>query len=564
MKESATAVFLSYASQDAAAARSICGALRAAGLVVWFDQSELRGGDAWDALIRKQVKECALFVPIISANTDARSEGYFRREWNLAVHRMMDMADDRAFLLPVVIDQTIEASARVPDRFRERQWTRLPRGEADENFAGHVMRLLARGSDPEAATTTPIRTGMPAAPPARADADERFWVAVLPFKCGGTSADLAAFSEGLAEGIVAGMSRFSYLRIIARRPASPDTRSAADQKELRARYVIEGSLRQSGTNLRLAVQLVDAVTGAHLWAENYARSFDPEAVFELHDELVPRIVSTVADQNGVLARSMSDSLRSRDPDQLTPYEAVLRSFGYAARGTAEELASAQSCLELAVRKAPAHADAWAMLSALYVQDYAHGFNLQTDALTCGLRAAQQAVELAPANHLANASLAQALFFRREFQQFRNAAERAIALNPMDGNSIAFLGELLTYGGNPARGLDLSTSAKQLNPHHPGWYWYADFYDSYGRGDYRAALAFALNVNLPNHWFSPASIAAACGQLGETDAAAKAWHDLLGLRPDFLTTVRNDIGKWWEPAYVEHLIDGWRKAGLNIA
>ena len=85
MSESAKAIFLSYASQDAEAARRICDSLRAAGLEVWFDQSELRGGDAWDAAIRKQVRECALFVPLISANTDARSEGYFRREWNLAV-----------------------------------------------------------------------------------------------------------------------------------------------------------------------------------------------------------------------------------------------------------------------------------------------------------------------------------------------------------------------------------------------------------------------------------------------------------------------------------------------
>ena len=80
MSESPRAIFLSYASQDATPP-DYCEALRAAGLEVWFDQSELRGGDAWDAAIRKQVKECALFVPLVSANTDARSEGYFRREW---------------------------------------------------------------------------------------------------------------------------------------------------------------------------------------------------------------------------------------------------------------------------------------------------------------------------------------------------------------------------------------------------------------------------------------------------------------------------------------------------
>ena len=91
------AIFLSYSSDDADAARRICEALRAAGLEVWFDQSELRGGDAWDASIRKQIKECALFVPMISANTNAREEGYFRLEWKLAVDRSHLIADHKAF-----------------------------------------------------------------------------------------------------------------------------------------------------------------------------------------------------------------------------------------------------------------------------------------------------------------------------------------------------------------------------------------------------------------------------------------------------------------------------------
>jgi hypothetical protein len=108
------AVFLSYASQDLEPARRICDALRAAGIEVWFDQSELRGGDAWDAAIRKQVRDCTLFMALISANTNARSEGYFRREWNLAVHRMLDMADDQPFLLPVLIDDTPETTACKP------------------------------------------------------------------------------------------------------------------------------------------------------------------------------------------------------------------------------------------------------------------------------------------------------------------------------------------------------------------------------------------------------------------------------------------------------------------
>ncbi|MBI5768358.1 MAG: tetratricopeptide repeat protein [Verrucomicrobia bacterium] len=136
------AVFLSYASQDAEAARRICDALRAASVEVWFDQNELVGGDAWDAKIRKQIAECALFVPIISASTQARLEGYFRIEWKLAARRTHAMATAKAFLLPIVIDATRDAEAHVPDEFRDVQWTRLPGADAPEKFCARVQTLL--------------------------------------------------------------------------------------------------------------------------------------------------------------------------------------------------------------------------------------------------------------------------------------------------------------------------------------------------------------------------------------------------------------------------------------
>src|SRR5258708_18156281 len=128
------AVFLSYASQDTEAARKWCETLRQAGLEVWFDQNELHGGDAWDAKIRRQIKECSLFVPIISTNTESRPEGYFRREWRLAVERTLDMAEDLPFLLPVVIDGTNDTQARVSENFLEVQWTRPGGGEGGGPF----------------------------------------------------------------------------------------------------------------------------------------------------------------------------------------------------------------------------------------------------------------------------------------------------------------------------------------------------------------------------------------------------------------------------------------------
>jgi tetratricopeptide (TPR) repeat protein len=159
------AVFLSYASEDAAAAHRICAALREAGIEVWFDQSELRGGDSWDAMIRRQIKTCALFIPIISVNSHSRAEGYFRLEWKLAVDRSHLIASDRAFLLPVVIDDTPEHDERIPERFRDIQWTRLPGGETPPAFTERVSRLLA-SAEPARAVTPAIRTAMPPSAPA--------------------------------------------------------------------------------------------------------------------------------------------------------------------------------------------------------------------------------------------------------------------------------------------------------------------------------------------------------------------------------------------------------------
>lgn len=142
MSDSSKAVFLSYASQDAEVARRICEALRAAGIEVWFDQNELVGGDSWDAKIRKQIRECTLFVPMISANTQARLEGYFRLEWKLAAQRTHTMAAVKRFLLPVVIDTTHDSEAHVPEEFCAVQWTRLPAGEVTNAFVKRVQLLM--------------------------------------------------------------------------------------------------------------------------------------------------------------------------------------------------------------------------------------------------------------------------------------------------------------------------------------------------------------------------------------------------------------------------------------
>src|SRR5262249_59596954 len=106
-------VFSSDAAEVTAAAERIATALRSVGIEVWFDRTELRGGDIWERQIEDRIHDCRLFIPLISANTERRDEGYFRREWSLAVDRTRDMAEKKTFLLPVVIDGTHQRVASV-------------------------------------------------------------------------------------------------------------------------------------------------------------------------------------------------------------------------------------------------------------------------------------------------------------------------------------------------------------------------------------------------------------------------------------------------------------------
>ena len=233
-------------------------------------------------------------------------------------------------------------------------------------------------------------------------------------------------------------------------------------------------------------------------------------IFQLQDDLVPRIVSTVADTHGILPHSMSESLRGKSPDALTPYEAVLRGLSQVISVSPEQHASVRAGLERAVEQAPGYADAWALLSNMCREEYAHGFNPKPDPLGRALAAARRAVEIAPSNHLAYHALATALFLRREFPAFRSAAERAIDLNPMDGFTMAYLGSLVAYSGDWERGCAMAKQARDLNPHHPSWYWFSDCFDAYRQGDYREALDIARKIQMPGFWRMNLALAAAHG------------------------------------------------------
>jgi TolB-like protein len=343
--EPSHAVFLSYASQDAEAARKVCDTLRAAGIEVWFDQSELRGGDAWDQAIRKQIKACALFIPVISANAHARIEGYFRLEWKLAVDRSHLIAPDQPFLLPVVIDETRDTDERIPERFRELQWTRLPNGMTPPAFVERVLRLLSpEGASTAATSRTPSSTqaGGVGRPPASSSrkrallitaaltvlavatylALDKPWaskpavssptvaaspavpadfdppphsIAVLPFVNMSGDKEQEYFADGLTEEILNSLARVNELQVSARTSSfsfkGKDVKIGTIARELNVGAILEGSVRRSGRTIRVTAQLNNAKTGFHLWSETYDR--DLSDVLKLQTEIADAVASAL-------------------------------------------------------------------------------------------------------------------------------------------------------------------------------------------------------------------------------------------------------------------------------
>jgi TIR domain/SIR2-like domain len=137
-----SAVFISYAREDLAAVQQLKAGLEAVGITTWFDVDRLEGGDDYDRKIQRNIARCSYFIPVVSATTQRRLEGYFRREWSYAMDRVRNMADGALFILPVSIDSTTAAEALVPDRFKALHFTQLPGGQVSEEFAGRLADFM--------------------------------------------------------------------------------------------------------------------------------------------------------------------------------------------------------------------------------------------------------------------------------------------------------------------------------------------------------------------------------------------------------------------------------------
>lgn len=302
-------VFISYASEDGEAAGRLAAGLRHAGVEVWFDQRQLAGGDDWDASIREQIRTCFLFVPVISANTQKRLEGYFRREWQWAADRTQAMARGRTFLLPVYLGRRVDRNAEVPEEFRKVQWTCLADGQPTAEFLERLRKLTTGGS-PRVPAAEPEQAPVPAAPaprpwrgrmrliaglavlligailvatvrpraaapapPAVAAKPEPRSVAVLPLRARASDAQAQSLAEAIQADCIASMSR-QLGPVVSPREATlslpPSERPGQDAARLlHVASVVSGSVARSADRLQVQIEISSADTPGSLWSKAY-------------------------------------------------------------------------------------------------------------------------------------------------------------------------------------------------------------------------------------------------------------------------------------------------------
>ena len=521
------AVFLSYAREDADAARHIAEALRAFGVEVWFDMSELRGGDVWDQKIRKQIKDCALFMPVISSQSDQRGEGYFRLEWKLAVERTHLLADGMPFLFPVVVDDTSESSASVPEQFLKSQWTRLPGGEPTPQFVEQVKRLLQGPRKPAAGTKPASTSRAPMAAPAASPAKSGFplWLAavlvvaviglgavvlfrpaakpveplapvapapaaaakpaeppalvagekslaVLPFSNMSEEKDSAFFTDGIQEDILTNLALISELHVVSRtsvmqyRNTTKSIRQIA--QELGVTYLLEGSVRRAGNKVRVTGQLIRAATDEHVWAKAYDRELSD--IFAIQEELATEIAGAL---KTAITPQQKTIIAGRATTSVDAYNSYLKArqivlWSGIVRATLPEL---DRLLQSAVQQDPNFVPAWLTMAQVNFASYRNGVTGgDRNRLLAGQAALAQAIRLAPEDPAVILAQGRGASALEDMVGARKFYEKALQLDPGNIEILLSLGALAAQERHWAETMGYLHRAQIIDPRNPFVLW----------------------------------------------------------------------------------------------
>jgi adenylate cyclase len=388
-------------------------------------------------------------------------------------------------------------------------------------------------------------------------------IAVLAFTNMSGDPEQEYFSDGIADDIITELSRSRSLFVIARnssftyRGRAVDIRQVA--RELGVRYVLEGSVRRSGSRVRIVAQLIDAETGTHVWAERYESSL--EDVFAVQDEITGAVVAAI--HPALTAAEQRRALR-KAPESLGAWEAYQRGFWHLLKFKLDEMPRAREFFACAIELDPTLAAAYTGTALLYLVE-SHWFASRSHAEAAVLAAeqARKAIDMDPGDAEAHGVLASALFSSGDFKEAATHAQQALSINPSCALANYTKGAILLHSGQPAKARADLLLARQLDPRALDAivsaqigisYYFEDDYDN------AVQVLRALISARPNHPWAHRWLAAALAQLGRMNEAQAELGKAITTAPDVFDIFVLNRPPWIRLEDHEHMLDGLRKAG----
>jgi adenylate cyclase len=383
---------------------------------------------------------------------------------------------------------------------------------------------------------------------------------VLPFVNMSGDPEQEFFVDGLSEDIITELSRFHDLLVISRNSAFVHKGKAVKvqdiAREFGVHYVVEGSVRKAGDRVRVTVQLIDAETDRHIWAERYDRKI--EDIFAIQDELTCAIVATLP---GRIEAARHDRAKRKPTENMAAYEYVLTGKIMHHRSTPDDNVEAQRLLDRAIALDPKYAHAHAWKACVLGQSWVHNWCADREATWKRVADELQiALALDDNDSDVHRILAAVNLAHGDHEKARYHQERALSLNPNNDLILVQNGELLTWLGRPLDGIEWIRKAMRLNPYHPERYW-----SHLGRAHYTArqypetveALSRLMRPDHTHHAFLAATLA----QLGDKTAAAAHAQEVLREVPAFSNQRFLSTLHYLLDSDRDHLREGLLKAGL---
>ena len=393
-------------------------------------------------------------------------------------------------------------------------------------------------------------------------------IAVLPFTNMSGDPEQEYFSDGITEDIITTLSKISSLVVIASNSTFTYKGKAVDVKEVgreqSVRYIVEGSVRKASGRVRVTAQLIDAISGHHIWAERYDR--DLEDIFAVQDEITREIVVAldVKLREGEQSRLWASGTRN-----FEAWECMRLGTDQAKRaGLQHQQQAARSLFRKAVEIDPQYAVAWAMLGWTYYcdADVATGIDNVEDrktALASAMECGRKALELDPSCSDAYAQIAMCHLATKEFDDAIKMSDLAVAMAPSNAENLATAALIMIKSGKPERGLEITKKAMRLCPLYR-----AGFLDRLGMahrltGDLEGAVrAYRESViREPEFLGSRVNLASTLGELGRVKEARTEAGEVLRLEPNFSIKAYVDELSYRDPSDVERIAEGLRIAGL---